>query len=317
MLFAMRLQAIALLVFSLVLATCKKEETTPPPTPAAAKTGGYEQEVLKWRSDREARLKSDDGWLTLVGLYWLHEGANKVGSAKGSDVLLPAKAAADCGALSVRGESVTFAAKPDCKAALDGKPVTSSVPLLNDTADKGPSVIEIGSIRFYVIKRSDKLGVRVKDSESETRRTFKGIETFPIDGRYRVVAKFEPYQPPRTIPITNILGQTTQEQAPGALVFNLGGSTYRLDPIIEEGDKDFFIIFKDATSAKETYGAGRYLYASPPDAHGNVIVDFNKAYNPPCVFTPYATCPLPPAQNRLPIRIEAGEKKWGQHGASS
>ena len=144
---------------------------------------------------------------------------------------------------------------------------------------------------------------------------FAGLDYFPFNPKWRVKAKFQPYQPPRKIPITNVLGMTSDEISPGLLVFNVDGHDYRLEPILEQGEKDYFIIFRDATSGKETYPAARYLYASPPGADGKTIVDFNKAYNPPCAFTPYATCPLPPPQNRLGVRIDAGEKKYaGGHG---
>jgi uncharacterized protein (DUF1684 family) len=182
--------------------------------------------------------------------------------------------------------------------------------LRDDTDEKdGPTVMKSGTLTFLVIRRGDRLGIRVKDSESEARRNFKGLDYFPADPKYRVEARFEPYNPPKKIPITNVLGMLSLETSPGALVFTIDGKELRLDPIYEQGTTDLFIIFKDATSGHETYGAARYLYASPP-VNGKTIVDFNHAYNPPCAFTPYATCPLPPPQNRLPIRIEAGEKKY-------
>src|SRR5262249_15804633 len=157
--------------------------------------------------------------------------------------------------------------------------------------------------------KGDRFGIRVKDSNSEARKNFKGLEYFPFNPAYRVTAHLERYTPPRKVAITNVLGMTSDETSPGALLFKLNANSYRLDPIWDMSDpepRDLFIIFKDATSGKETYGAARYLYAHPPDASGNTVVDFNKSYNPPCVFTPYATCPLPPPQNRLPIRVEAG-----------
>jgi len=183
----------------------------------------------------------------------------------------------------------------------------------------GPAVEQIGSLSYQVIKRGDKngdrFGVRMKDPVNHARTHFLGLKYFAADPAYRVEARFEPYNPPKKIAITNVLGMTSDEIAPGALVFTLRGQTFQIDPILEQGEKDLFIIFKDATSGKETYGAARYLYAHPPDAAGNTVVDFNKSYNPPCAFTPYATCPLPPPQNRLPIRIDAGEKKYaGGHG---
>ena len=152
--------------------------------------------------------------------------------------------------------------------------------------------------------------MRVKDKESPTLRAFHGIENFPADPKWRVEARFEPYDPPRPVRVPNILGTVDTESCPGALVFEIDGKSYRLDPVVERGETDLFVIFGDRTNGHGTYGAGRFLYAAAP-VGGRTVLDFNKAYNPPCVFTPYATCPLPPAENKLPIPIEAGEKAYG------
>ena len=200
-------------------------------------------------------------------------------------------------------------AHPAVEITAAGVPVTS-LDLKDDTEDRGPTILKFGTLLLNVIKRGDRVGVRVKDSDSRTRREFKGLEYYPIDPKWRIEARFEPYQPPKIIPITNVLSMTDDETSPGALVFEVGGTTYRVDPILEKGETDLFVIIADGTTGKETYGAGRYLYVSPPDKSGKVVIDFNKAYSPPCAFTNYATCPLPPPQNRLPFRIEAGEKKY-------
>ncbi|HKG12516.1 MAG TPA: DUF1684 domain-containing protein, partial [Pyrinomonadaceae bacterium] len=194
----------------------------------------------------------------------------------------------------------------------EGKPVTS-LELKPDTDAGGPTTLKLGTLTFHVIKRGERLGVRVKDSASPERTSFRGLEYFPTDERWRVEARFEPHNPPKTIPITNVLNMEEDTPSPGSLVFDVGGQTYRLDAITEEGEEQFFVIFADATSGKETYGAGRYLYAGPPDSQGRLLIDFNKAYSPPCAFTKYATCPLPPEQNNLPLRVEAGEKFAGHH----
>ena len=304
----------ALLLF---LAACSKTEkpapvaTTPAPVPAVAFSAAeHAKEIKTWQENRDKRLRTEDGWLTLVGLHWLKPGDNSLGSAKSNRIVMPAKAPAAMGTLTLAGGKVTL--KPAAKANLmiDGKPVSAAVELLDDAAEKGPTTVKAGVLMFYPIKRSDRYGIRVKDPESEQRKNFKGMEYFPTDPKWRFEARLEPYQPPRQIPITDITGVTSNSPSPGALAFDVDGKTYRLDPILEEGSTEYFIIFKDQTSKDTTYGAGRYLYASPPGPDGKVIVDFNKAYNPPCVFTPYATCPLPPQQNRLPLRIEAGEKKY-------
>jgi uncharacterized protein len=270
------------LVLMLLVIACRNEN---PKT--------YDAEIQQWRAQRRARLTSDDSWLTLAGLFWLHEGVN--------DITLPTHPPARKQFVLRKGQ-VT---------------VPPNMILRDDTDAKGPSIIHDGSVSYQVIKRGDvggdRFGIRVKDTETEARKNFKGLDYFPANPAFRVQAHFEPYNPPKKIPITSVLGMTSDETSPGALVFTLAGKTYRIDPILEQGEKDLFIIFKDATSGKETYAAARYMYAHPPDASGNTIVDFNKSYNPPCVFTPYATCPLPPPQNRLPIRIEAGEKKYRGH----
>jgi uncharacterized protein len=258
----------------------------------------FQQDEMKWRADRRAHLTSDSSWLTLVGLHWLQPGTNNVTIAGTPPLTLR---------FTLANGVVTV--EPDPRLTIDGKPVTAPTPLVDDTSDKGPTVVKAGTRSMQAIKRNDKFAIRAKDTKSEARRNFKGLDYFPPNDKYRVEARFEPYTPPKKIPITNVLGMTSDETSPGALVFTLDGTEVRLDPILEQGEKDLFIIFKDATAGHETYGAARYLYASPP-VNGKTIVDFNHAYNPPCAFTPYATCPLPPPQNRLPIRIEAGEKKY-------
>src|SRR5262249_8004586 len=184
---------------------------------------------------------------------------------------------------------------------------------LKTDAEGEPTVLEHGRIRFYVIRRGTRLGVRVKDTGSAALAAFHGIDSYPIDFHWRFDAHFDAYDPPKTIPVPNILGTVDSARSPGAVVVTLGGRDCRIDAVKESGTDELFLIFGDQTNGEETYGGGRFLYAAPPDKNGRVVLDFNKAYNPPCVFTPYATCPLPPAGNRLPVRIEAGEKKYGSH----
>jgi uncharacterized protein (DUF1684 family) len=306
----------SLLFLGLLMAMgCKPAEqpsTTASTTSDAKPTAGgsYEQSILKWRADRRTRLTSDTGWLSLVGLDWLSEGENTLGSAKGAVVPLPAKLPADAGKLVLHGGRVTLLPSPAGGLTVDGKPVTAPLALIDDTDPKGPTVVASGTVHFNIIKRNERIGVRVKDSESEARAKFIGLDYFPTDPKWRVEARFVPFNPPRHVAITNVLGMVSDEVSPGSLVFTVDGKEYRVDPILEQGETDYFLIFKDATSGKETYGAARYVYAPPPGPDGKTILDFNKAYNPPCAFTPYATCPLPPPQNRLPMRIEAGEKKY-------
>ena len=253
----------------------------------------YQGEIVRWRAEREAKLKAEDGWLSLAGLFWLHEGANPFGKDQGLAIVLP-DGPARAGVFTLQKGKVTV--------TLDGK--TREVP-----ADTSADILKVGRLSLQVIKRSDKYGIRVKDSQSQARLGFKGIESFPIDESYRVTAKW--VAEPRKIPILNVIGQTEDNECPGYAVFKLRGHEYKLHPILEEpGAKELFYIFKDQTSAKETYGAGRFFYSDMPK-DGKVVLDFNKAYNPPCAFSDFATCPLPPAENRLAVRIEAGEKRYG------
>lgn len=281
---------------------------TPPSPPPSPAPGAYRSEILAWRARRIESLRGPGGWLSLVGLSWLEPGKNAVGSGPGNRVLLPSgKSPAFVGSIDREGNAATFHAAPGAGVSVDGSPVTTQA--LRSDIDGDPTRLTLGTLSFYVIRRGDRLGVRVKDSQSEARKDFRAIESFPIEPRWRVDARLEPYDPPRSIPVPNVLGSVEPEPCPGALVFQVGGQTYRLDPVLEKGEEDLFVIFADLTNGADTYGAGRFVYVSPP-VGGRTTIDFNKAYNPPCAFTPYATCPLPPAQNRLPIRIEAGEKRY-------
>jgi uncharacterized protein (DUF1684 family) len=252
----------------------------------------YQSEIAEWRQKREASLRRDGGWLTVTGLFWLHDGCNSFGTAKNSDIALPAGSAA-AGVFELHNGKVSV-------------DMAGSRKVLRPDSD---DVVNVGRLRLYVIQRSDRYGIRMKDPESSFLHDFHGIEAFPASEEYRVTAKFVADE--RKIPITNIVGQTEPEDSPGYVVFQLRGHEYRLRPVLDDpGSKSLFFIFRDLTSQKETYGAGRFLDTDAPQ-DGKVVLDFNKAYNPPCAFTPYATCPLPPKENRLAVRIEAGEKKYG------
>lgn len=252
----------------------------------------YQAEIAQWRRQREEGLKRDGGWLSVAGLFWLHEGGNTFGKDPGNEIVLP-DGPAQAGVFELLDGKV--------RVRMDG----ATRELWPDSLD----VAKVGRLSLFVIKRSDKYGIRLKDPESEYRREFHGIETYPAQEEYRLTARW--VAEPRKIPILNVLGQTEAMDSPGYAVFNLHGHEYRLRPYLETADaQELFYVFRDLTSARETYGAGRFLYSAMP-ADGHVVLDFNKAYNPPCAFTPYATCPLPPPENRLSVRIEAGEKKYG------
>lgn len=280
---------------------------------AAPAPEAHRAEVETWRAKRIASLKREDGWLTLVGLFWLQEGENRLGSDPASNRIVFPKDTTPktMGSLDLSGGVVTLRAAPDSGLTSDGHPVTTMT--LRSDAEGSPTVVKHGRISFFLIQRGERLGVRVKDSANPTLLSFHGLDNYPIDRRWRFDARFDAYAPSKTIAVPNILGNVDQEKSPGAAVFEVAGRSYRLDAVRESGSEELFLIFGDQTNGVETYGGGRFLYAAPPDKDGRVVLDFNNAYNPPCVFTPYATCPLPPAQNRLALRVEAGEKKYGSH----
>ena len=275
--------------------------------PSSLDPAAHRRDIEAWRALRIESLRRDDGWLSLVGLFWLEPGANSVGSDPKSRVVLPSgKAPAHLATLTLSGGTAQLVAASGETVEDGGRRVTS-ISLKSD-AQGEPTVVRRGSLQFYLIDRGGRIGVRVKDAESAARLSFRGLENFPIDSRWRIEAGFERYEPRKEIPVPNVLGGTSAEKSPGALLFELQGKTYRLDAVAEAGTEDWFVIFGDETNGKETYGGGRFLYVTPPAPGSKAIVDFNRAYNPPCVFTPYATCPLPPPQNRLALRVEAGEK---------
>jgi uncharacterized protein (DUF1684 family) len=292
----------ALTVFSLtvlLVAGCREKPIEKAPETPQADIQAHRAEIAQWQEKRATRLKAEDGWLSLIGLFWLNEGNNVISiPSAGSPTVKLAR----------HGGTVTL--EPGAGMVIDGKPADAPVTLRNDAEEKGPTVVQMGSVRFQIIKRGEKYGLRVKDADAHTRTHFEGLDYYPTDPKWRLEARYEPYQPAKKIPITDVTGMTADNISPGALVFTVDGKEYRIDPVLEEGSDELFIIFKDETSRDETYQPGRYLYAAKPGPDGKTVIDFNKAYNPPCSFTPFATCPLPPLQNRLPFRIEAGEKRY-------
>ncbi|NCT67033.1 MAG: DUF1684 domain-containing protein [Rhodanobacteraceae bacterium] len=267
----------------------------------------YTQQIETWRAQRVERLKAPNGWLSLIGLHWLKDGKNTVGSAKSNDIVL-AKGPARLGTIVLKDGKATVTLDAKAGATIDGKAARSA--LLLDDSHEQPTTVAFGSASFYLIERNGKYGLRVKDSEADARKHFAGIDTFAIDPSWRIEAQWVPFEPAHTLEVPNVLGQTDTFPVPGKAVFTRDGKTYELLPVIEvPGDKELFLIFADRTSGKETYGAARFLYAPMP-TDGKIVLDFNKAYNPPCAFTPYATCPLAPPENRLDLPVTAGEKKY-------
>ena len=272
----------------------------------------YGKSVNDWHAAREVRLATEDGWLSLIGRDWLNPGENTLGSAPGSTVLLPEWAApAKAGVFILEGTIVRFRPHAGSGLLLNGKPATEAI--LKSDADGTPDVFLAGRVKFYVIRRGNRFGVRLKDPENPARKTFQGVARYPVDPSWRVEADFIPYATPQTRMIPTVMGSTEPMSAPGLLRFRMGGRELTLEPMVEDlRHPELFLIFKDTTSARETYPAGRFLYADMPK-NGKVVLDFNRAINPPCAFTLFATCPLPPKQNHLDIEVRAGEKDPGVH----
>ncbi|HEY7374043.1 MAG TPA: DUF1684 domain-containing protein [Polyangia bacterium] len=267
----------------------------------------YTHEIEAWRRERLQRLTADGGWLTVAGLHWLKPGANRFGTDPGNDIVLPARSApARAGTFVLASGRVRVAVQPGVAVTLAGKPVTRAQ-LRSDAGGAAPDVLSLGALTLQIIDRGGRLGVRLKDMNSPARAAFKGLRYFPIDPRYRVAATFVAQPKPVSIDVPTVLGTVERMPSPGYASFTLPGApTLRLDAVVEPGETQLFFIFRDATSGKTSYGGGRFLYADPP-VGGKVVLDFNRAYSPPCAFTPHATCPLPPPNNRLPVAVEAGE----------
>ncbi|MEO6800238.1 MAG: DUF1684 domain-containing protein [Rhodanobacter sp.] len=284
-------------------------------TVQAAEVDHYKQGIEQWRADRVQGLTAPDGWLSLIGLEWLKPGDNRIGSATDNDIVLKA-GPAHLGMikLATDGRMQVFLAA-NSGALIDGKAIQQAW-LVDDAhaGDADPTTVSFGTASFYAIDRSGRQGLRVKDTSAPARAAFTGIESFPIDPAWRIEATWVPAKAGETLEMGTAIGTVDKFPVPGKLEFSRDGRSYELLPVIEEpGDAQYFIVFADRTSGKETYGAARFVYVDPP-SDGKVVLDFNKAYNPPCAFTPFATCPLAPPENRLDLRVTAGEKKYaGAH----
>jgi hypothetical protein len=267
----------------------------------------YRKSIDAWRLERETNLKKDGSWLTVAGLYWLRPGENTVGTDAENDFVLPESTApAFVGSFLFEEGRTTFRARAGVSVVQKGKeehPLTSAV---LDPGEK--NAIVLGKLSMWVHASGPRLAIRLRDLESPIRKEFTGLEWFPVDPAFRVAGKFTPYPEPKRVEILNMLGDIELYKSPGVVEFELSGQAIRMEPVLNS-EGNLWFIFKDATSGKETYPAARFLYADLPK-DGNVVVDFNKAYNPPCAFNPYTTCPMPPKENRLKVRIEAGEKNY-------
>lgn len=269
---------------------------------SAAPDPAYVQSFEKWKAEQTADLK--ENWLSLAGLFWLKPGANAFGSDASNAIVFP-KGPARAGEFDLDGKDVTLKLLPDVQAMIGAKPV-STAKLEPDTS-KNLTRVEMGTLRFHVIVRGERVGIRLLDTDSASARNFKGMMFFPLDLNYRVTATFIPADGKQTIEIPNVLGDVSAQPVPGVVVFKLHGEELRMTAIGGDAKTGLFFVFNDWTSKNETYPGGRFLDTGPI-VDGHVVLDFNRAYNPPCAVTPYATCPLAPKENRLAIAIAAGEK---------
>ena len=262
----------------------------------------YVQAFEKWKADQTEDLKAN--WLPLTGLFWLKPGVNTFGSDAGNSMIFP-KGPGHAGEFDLEGKEVTVKLLPDAHATIAGR-VATTAKLDPDTSGHVTRV-EMGSLHFHVIVRGERVGIRVQDVDSQAARDFKGMMFFPLDLSYRVTATWVPSNGKATVDIPNVLGDVTKAPVAGVLQFKVNGQTLRLTPVGGDAQKGFFIVFNDLTAKGDTYPGGRFL-DTPPVVNGTVELDFNRAYNPPCAVTPYATCPLAPKENRLAVAIPAGEK---------
>lgn len=269
----------------------------------------YEDQIKEWRQSRNERLASDNGWMTLVGLEWLNEGENSVGSDPSSSAKIPG-GPADWGTLFLDGDKLLFVPAADNDVTVNDEKVVEAVLVADNQGT--PSVVRSGDLSFYVLFR-ESYGLRIKDRKAPALLSFSSVPVYPIQPDWRFDARFIPAEEGQTIEIANVLGHLSPTPVYGYAEFERDGKTYRLLGLGDENSESMWFLFADRTSGKETYGAGRFLYSDGLPENGRVVVDFNKAYNPPCAFNDYSTCPLPPQENRLDLVVTAGEKDYHSH----
>jgi uncharacterized protein (DUF1684 family) len=270
----------------------------------------FARDLELWRSQRVANLTKPDGWTSVVGLHWIDPGPHYFGASAGNGIQL-AVGPDHFGMIDLNNGRLRFVPEKGLAVTLDGEPLKGAAELRADDSPTGPSVLAFdeGKGLVTVIKRGDRYALRVKHADAPSRTGFRGIEYWPASTDWKVQAHYVPHPPGKTLPIANIIGITDEVPNPGALEFERGGKQYRIEAL-DEGEDTLFLVFADRTSGHGSYPAGRFLDAPKPGADGNVTLDFNQAYNPPCAFTAFATCPLPPPENRLDLLVDAGEKTY-------
>jgi uncharacterized protein len=287
-----------LLTFIYILPGCTKKSDVDPV---------YASEYAAWHNKRVQNLKKETGWLNLVGLYWLRQGENTFGSDPSNYIIFPSGTPLKIGTITLQDSVAQIKVNNNIDVTIDDNKVKEAF-LKNDLSGKS-TVMSVGSFKWTIIKRGTKYGIRLRDLNSPDVKNFPGIETYPLDKSWKIEAAYVKFPQPRKIMIPTILGTVEESTVNGSLTFTKDGKQYSFIPLLEE--VGYFLIFADETNGNETYGAGRFLSTALPDSNGKVMIDFNKAYNPPCAFTKYATCPLPPKDNYLHLKVTAGEKKYG------
>lgn len=313
-------RTVTLFALAVALAPCAWPQQAHLQTASATSTPNdsnapWRTSLLAWRAQRERELDAPDGWLTLIGLEWLKAGVNSVGAAADCQIKLQAPAPDHLALITVSGKVVQLLSPPGGfppGVTLDGAPAREGPITVSDTK---PSAIAWQGLSLVVLDRGGRFALRIKDAGSPTRTAFKGLRWYDPDPRYRVEAQWIPFAQPMVEKIPTVIGTTLDMPSPGVASFTLDGKSYRLQPVLEGGESGkLFFILRDQTSQTTTYGAGRFLHTGLPDhglgKPGQLVLDFNELYNPPCAYTPYATCPLPPEQNRLAVEIPAGEQRY-------
>ena len=286
--------------------------------PSPAQDAAWQRDLAAWRAQHAADLQKPDGWLSLVGLEWLDPGDNSFGSAAGNKIHLPAGGPENLGVLHLEGATVTLNPPPGAfpqDLLIDGKPAKSQELHTDPDSDKHNPRMTIGTLNVYVVHRGERFALRIKDAKSPALVGFHGLKWYAPDPAYRVTARWIPYTPPKSVTLVTLIGTSYAQPVPGATEFKLAAKTYQLEPVLEDpAVEKLFFIMRDTTSTSTTYGACRFLYTGFPtnglDKAGELVLDFNHLENPPCAYTPYATCPLPPPGNRLAIPLPVGERRY-------